>query len=76
MERPGGRRKKTKVGLTDVGMVDLGEEPHFGRCHGVVFRQEQFQLEDSACNPGRARVIIESRPPARPVFRNIVTSAG
>lgn len=32
---------------TDIGVIDLGEEPHLGRCHGVFFRQEQFEFEDA-----------------------------
>jgi hypothetical protein len=31
----------------NVGVVDLGEEADFGRCHGIVVGQEQFQLEDT-----------------------------
>jgi len=31
--------------LTDVGVINLGQESHFWRCHWVFFRQEQFQLE-------------------------------
>lgn len=41
-------RAETILRLTDVGMVDLGEEPDFGRGHGVVFGKEQLELEDSA----------------------------
>ena len=34
-------------GLTDVGVVDLGEEADLWRAHGVLFWQEQFQPEDA-----------------------------
>lgn len=33
----------------DVGVVDLGKEANLGWRHGVVVRQEQFELEDAAC---------------------------
>ena len=33
--------------LVDVGMVDLGQEPHLGRCHGIIGRKEQLELEDA-----------------------------
>ena len=36
-----------KTARTDVRMVYLGKEAHFGRCHGVLFRQEQFELENT-----------------------------
>ena len=32
----------------DVGVVDLGEEAHFRRCHGVVVWEEELKLEDAA----------------------------
>jgi hypothetical protein len=32
----------------DVGVVDLGEEAHLGRGHGVVVGKEQLELEDAA----------------------------
>lgn len=28
-------------------MVDFGQEAHFGRGHGVVGREEEFELEDA-----------------------------
>lgn len=31
--------------LVDVWMEDLGEKSNLGRCHGVVVREEQLQLE-------------------------------
>jgi hypothetical protein len=33
----------------DVGVVDLGQEAHLGGRHGVVFRQEELELEGAAC---------------------------
>lgn len=33
--------------LTDIRMVDLGQEPDFGRCHWVFFRKEELKLEFS-----------------------------
>ena len=35
--------------LTDVGMVDLGEEAHFGWVHWVFFREEELEVEDTTC---------------------------
>jgi hypothetical protein len=35
--------------LTDVGMVDLGEEAHFGWVHWVFFRKEELEVEDTTC---------------------------
>lgn len=34
---------------TDVGMVDLGEEAYFGRCHRVLFREEELKAEYAVC---------------------------
>ena len=31
----------------DVRVVDLGQKSNLRRCHGVVFRQEQFEMEDT-----------------------------
>lgn len=31
--------------LVDVWVEDLGEKSNLGRCHGVVVREEQLQLE-------------------------------
>ena len=31
----------------DVGVIDLGEEAHLGRRHGVVVGEEQLELEDA-----------------------------
>jgi hypothetical protein len=33
----------------DVGVVDLSQETHLGRRHGVVFRKEELELEGAAC---------------------------
>jgi hypothetical protein len=38
---------------TNVGVVYLGEKAHLGRCHGVLFGEEQLELEDTIC--GRIR---------------------
>lgn len=35
--------------LVDVGVVDLGKEADLGRGHGVVIREEEFELEDATC---------------------------
>ena len=43
------RRARGKVARTDVGMVYLGKEAHLGRCHGVLFREEQLELENTIC---------------------------
>lgn len=34
---------------TNVRVVDLGEEAHLGRRHGVVLRKEKLELERAAC---------------------------
>lgn len=34
--------------LTDVGMVDLGQEADLWRGHGVILHQKQLGLEDAA----------------------------
>lgn len=31
-------------------MIDLGQETHFWGCHGVLFREEQFELEYTICD--------------------------
>lgn len=31
--------------LVDVGVKYLGEEADLGRCHGIIIREEQLQLE-------------------------------
>jgi hypothetical protein len=31
--------------LVNVGMVDLGQEPNFGRSHGIVVWQKELELE-------------------------------
>lgn len=31
--------------LVDIGVEYLGEEADLGRCHGIVVREEQLQLE-------------------------------
>lgn len=33
----------------DVGVVDLSQEAHFGRCHGVVVWKKELEFEDTAC---------------------------
>lgn len=33
--------------LTDIRMVDLGEEADFGRSHGVFFWKEELETEDA-----------------------------
>lgn len=35
--------------LVDVGVEDFGEEADLGGRHGVVFGEEQLELEDAAC---------------------------
>lgn len=35
--------------LTNVWVVDLGQEAHFRRCHRVLLWQKQLKLELSAC---------------------------
>lgn len=35
----------------DVGVVDFGKEANLGRSHGVVVRQEELELEDTAYMP-------------------------
>jgi hypothetical protein len=32
----------------DVGVVDLGQEAHLGRGHGIVVWEEELELEDAA----------------------------
>ena len=44
-------------------MVDFSQEAHLGRCHGVVFGEEEFQLEDAAfvgrlCGPVNLHVEV------------------
>lgn len=36
--------------LVDVGVKDLGQEADLGRCHGIVVRKKQFELEDATCS--------------------------
>lgn len=43
-------KSRTAVGRTDVGVVDLGEEPDLGRGHGILFGEEELQLEMAAWN--------------------------
>lgn len=31
--------------LVDIWVEDLGEKTDLGRCHGIVVREEQLQLE-------------------------------
>ena len=31
--------------LVDIGVEYLGEEADLGRCHGIIVREEQLQLE-------------------------------
>jgi hypothetical protein len=38
-----------KTARTDVRMVYLGKKAHLGRCHGVLFGKEQFELENTIC---------------------------
>lgn len=35
--------------LVNVGMENLCEESNLGRSHGVVFRQEKLEFENTAC---------------------------
>jgi hypothetical protein len=35
-------------------VVDFGQKPDFGRCHRIVFWQEQFQLKDATFNESAA----------------------
>lgn len=35
--------------LVDIGVEDLGEEADLGRGHGVVVREEELELEGTAC---------------------------
>lgn len=32
--------------LVNIGMVDLGQETDFGRCHRVIFREKKLETED------------------------------
>lgn len=36
--------------FVDVGMEDLGKKSDLGRRHGVVIGEEEFELENAACN--------------------------
>lgn len=31
--------------FVNVGVVDLGEKTYLGRCHGVIIRKEELELE-------------------------------
>lgn len=33
--------------LVNVGMVDLGEEAHFGRVHRVLLGKEELEFKDA-----------------------------
>lgn len=33
--------------LVDVWMVNFGQEPDLGRCHGIVVWKEKFEFEDA-----------------------------
>lgn len=64
--------------LTDVRVINLGEESHLWRCHWVFFRQEQFQLEYTpfiACewraNRERKEGLTLERTPIRPLDGHI-----
>lgn len=35
--------------LVDIGVENLGEEANLWRSHGIVFGQEELQLENAAC---------------------------
>lgn len=36
-------------GLTDIRMINLGQEPDLGRAHRILFGQKELKLEDAAC---------------------------
>lgn len=44
--------------LVDVWVVDLGQEANLGRSHGVVFWEEELELEDSACGDLSASYVL------------------
>ena len=33
--------------LVNVWVVDLGQEANLGRCHGIIIRKEELELEDA-----------------------------
>jgi hypothetical protein len=51
-------------------MVYLGKKAHLGRCHGVLFGKEQFELENTIC----AR-IRGNKPLARMTRRTLERAA-
>lgn len=70
--------------FVDVRVVDLGEEADAGGIQGIVFREEQFQLEQAALVGGTTRarhkyvkvsavlVVGVRADPRRRVFREIL----
>jgi hypothetical protein len=43
------RKAREKTARTDIRMIYLGKKAHLGRCHGVLFGKEQFELENPIC---------------------------
>lgn len=39
---------------TDIRVIDLGQESHLWRCHGILFWQEEFCTEYSIYNGVRS----------------------
>jgi hypothetical protein len=37
--------------LVQIRVVDLGQEAHLGRGHGILFGQKELELELAACFP-------------------------
>ena len=48
-----GGRGRERERRTDVWVVDLGQEAHFGRGHRVFFWEKELELEHAIC--GRPR---------------------
>lgn len=47
--------------LVDIWVEDLGKKADLGRCHGIVVREEQLQLECATYN----RPVSSARQPRR-----------
>lgn len=35
--------------FVNVGMIDFGKKPDFGRCHRIIVWKKEFEFEDAGC---------------------------
>ena len=48
------------VARTDVGMIDLGQEPHFRWCHRIVLWKKELEFENTIYE-GKYKGVIRLR---------------